>query len=95
MMDQLGEDLRLAEIAAEARLSPFHFCRSFKATTGLTPAQWLLHKRVQRAVELLRDTDLPLAEIALEVGYANQSAFTAAFSRVMKIAPGAFRRAVA
>ena len=56
MMDRLGEEVSLAEIAAVAGLSPSHFCRAFRRSTGLPPHRWLTRRRVERACELLRGT---------------------------------------
>jgi AraC family transcriptional regulator len=66
----------------------------FKLATGETPYHYLRTRRLERARMLLADDTMPLAELALECGFANQAHFTAAFSREVGISPGRYRRAV-
>lgn len=82
----------LAEIAAEFGYSPGHFARAFKISTGLPPHQWLLRQRVDAAKQLMTGRDLPLTEIAILAGFANQSHFTRVFSAVVGVSPAAWRR---
>ena len=89
---ELGRSIGLHEIAAAAGLSPFHFSRVFKLATGETPYQFVGSRRLERACRLLRDGDLPLAELALCCGFASQSHFTAAFSKSLGVSPGRYRR---
>lgn len=84
-------DVHLTDIAALAGLTPYHFLRSFHSETGLTPHQWLIRRRIARAKSLLAETTLPIAEIAFVVGYASQSAMTAAFSRLTGTSPKQWR----
>jgi AraC family transcriptional regulator len=88
----LGGKLQLAQIAAEIGLSVSHFSRAFRISTGLPPHQWLLRQRVRAAKQLMTVRDLPLSEIALSAGFANQSHFTRVFSDVVGVSPGAWRR---
>lgn len=88
----LGGKLQLAQIAAEVGLSVSHFSRAFRISTGLPPHQWLLRQRVRAAKQLMTVRDLPLSEIALSAGFANQSHFTRVFSDVVGVSPGAWRR---
>lgn len=88
----LGGDPTLEGAAAAAGLSRFHFLRAFKASTGLTPFEWLRERRLAEARRLLAGTDLPLAQVALEVGLGSQSHFTALFRAREGITPGRFRR---
>lgn len=90
----LADDLSLAEIAAAAELSPFHFARVFKRETGAPPHRYLMERRVARARELLAGTTMDLAEVALACGFAGQSHFTTAFKRHTGLTPGAWRAAV-
>ena len=90
---RLAEDLGLAELAAEAGLSPSHFTRAFRRSTGLTPHRYLMARRVERARALLEGGELALAEVALASGFADQSHFTSAFRRATGLTPGAHRRA--
>jgi AraC-like DNA-binding protein len=88
----LDGELPLGAIAAECRLSVSHFTRAFRHSTGLPPHQWLLKLRVEAAKMKLHDTTLPLGEIALSCGFADQSHFTRVFSRLTGHAPGTWRR---
>jgi AraC-like DNA-binding protein len=90
----LNESIGLDDLAEAAGLSPNHFLRVFKLATGETPYQFLRARRLERARQLLADNAMPLAELALECGFANQAHFTAAFSREVGISPGRYRRAV-
>ena len=88
----LGGKLTLQQIAAEFGLSTSHFSRAFRISTGLPPHQWLLRRRVTTAKQLMTVRDLPLSEIAISAGFANQSHFTRVFSAVVGVSPGAWRR---
>ena len=88
----LDADLTLAQLAAAAYRSPYHFARQFTAATGMPPHQYVIARRVARAQQLLHpDQDLSLAEIAVRVGFADQSQFTQHFKRVVGVTPGQFR----
>jgi AraC family transcriptional regulator len=88
----LGGKFSLQQIAAEFDLSVSHFSRAFRISTGLPPHQWLLRQRVKAAKQLLSVRDLPLSEIAISAGFANQSHFTRVFSELVGVSPGAWRR---
>jgi AraC family transcriptional regulator len=90
----LQESIGLDDLAHAAGLSANHFLRVFKLATGETPYHFLRARRLERARQLLADNAMPLAELALECGFANQAHFTAAFSRELGISPGRYRRAV-
>lgn len=92
--DNLDRDMTLAEIAAQVEMSPYHFARMFKQSTGLAPHQYLLEQRVQRAKTLLADPELPLIEIAYRLGFTDQSHFTAIFRRLTATTPKAYRKAL-
>jgi AraC family transcriptional regulator len=89
--ENLEEDLGLAELAAVAGLSQFHFARAFRKTTGLTPQQYLMLQRIERAKELLARADLPIVEISLRTGFKNQSHFTTLFRKFTKLTPKTWR----
>ena len=90
----LDAHIGLDDLAAAAGLSANHFLRVFKLATGETPYHYLRSRRIERARELLAHDSMPLAELALECGFANQAHFTAAFSREIGISPGRYRRSV-
>lgn len=85
------EDVSLAGVAAELDLSSSYFCRLFKQATGVTPHQYVIQQRVDRAKQLLLQTPLSLSTIAHRVGFANQSHFTYHFKRLLKITPKQLR----
>lgn len=87
----LAESCSLDELARLAQLSPFHFCRMFRRSTGRSPHAYLTERRMQSAKELLDASDTPLADIARLVGFRTQSHFTNAFRQASGIAPGAYR----
>jgi transcriptional regulator of acetoin/glycerol metabolism/AraC-like DNA-binding protein len=87
----LSESLDLAELAGVAGLSVFHFARQFKQSAGVTPHQYLIRKRVERAQEMLARADLSLSEIAFATGFADQSHFARHFRQMLGITPGQFR----
>jgi AraC family transcriptional regulator len=68
-------DVSLAALATDAGLSRFHFCRAFKESTGLSPHAWLRQHQLEQAINMLRDTDASIVSVAVELGYASQTAF--------------------
>ena len=88
----LGDEIRLADLAREAKLSPFHFLRAFKVATGLTPREYVQQCRVERSKLLLEGSDLPMEQIALAVGFAGQSHLATRFRNSTGITPSAYRR---
>jgi AraC family transcriptional regulator len=91
---RLSEDISLDELAAEARLSTFHFARMFKESLGVPPRVYLTQLRVEKACELLKGTDLPVTEIAFEVGYSTNQVLARVFLKHMRMSPTNYRRAV-
>ncbi len=89
--DNHGRDLSLEDLAGEAAMSTFHFAREFKRATGTTPHQHLLKFRVERAKELLAESQLPLAEVGLRTGFSHQSHFTRLFRRYTGTTPLGYR----
>jgi len=90
----LGRGLTLRELAGVAQLSTHHFVRMFKKTLGVTPYQYLLERRVERAKDLLRAKRSSLAEVALCSGFGSQSHFTSAFHQAVGATPAEFQRLV-
>ena len=87
-----GLGLRLAIAADACGLSPSHFARAFKRSTGQPPYRWLLQRRVEQAKKLMSETGVTLADTALACGFADQSHFTRVFQRTVGVSPGAWRR---
>src|SRR3984893_17823615 len=92
LLDDLAGDTSLSELAALCGLSRSYFVRAFKQITGMPPHRWLLMHRVKRAKDLLRGTKLPIADIAVACGFADQSHLTRVFSKAFGISPAAWRR---
>lgn len=91
MQSRYSESLRIEDIAKKAGLSVYQFEQRVRRLFQMSPLQ-LLHKlRLDEATRLLRETDMPLADIAIETGWCDQSAFTRHFSRYVGLSPGKFR----
>lgn len=86
-----AEAITVEQVAAEIDMSPFHFSRMFKRETGCSPYLYITMKRVERASELLRNTEIGLAEVAVGVGFHTQSHFTHVFRRFAGLTPQLFR----
>lgn len=93
MDERLDQSFPVSAVADACGLSVNHFSRAFRRSMGKPPHRWLLDRRIDRARELLRDTEVSLADIALACGFAEQSHFTRVFTRTVGIPPGAWRRA--
>lgn len=89
---RLAEDIGLDELAAEARLSPFHFARMFKRSIGVPPRVHLTRLRMQKACELLKYSDLSITQIALEVGYSSNQVLARVFHKHHRVTPSEYRR---
>lgn len=87
----LETNIRLEDLAQIAGMSTFHFCRLFKKTMRLTPHQYVIRRRVERAKQLLKQSNLRIVDIALACGFANQSHFSRNFRRIVGISPKSFR----
>jgi AraC family transcriptional regulator len=87
----LSERLTLAGMAAAANLSPFHFSRLFKASTGFTPYQHVIRRRTEEARDLLIGTEIPIREVALRAGFADQSHLSRHLRRRFGVTPGDLR----
>jgi AraC-like DNA-binding protein len=89
----LSESISLADLARECSLSVAQFARAFKTSMRLAPHQYLTERRVERARQLLLHTELPLADVAVRCGFADQSHFTKVFRRSFGASPGKLRAA--
>jgi AraC family transcriptional regulator len=88
----LDGQIALSQVAQECKLSVSHFVRAFKQTVGEPPYRWLLQQRIDVAKELLLHSDLPMVEIALKCGFADQACFIRAFRKLLDTTPGEWRR---
>lgn len=87
----LDEKISLGALAAMAGLSPQHFARTFRQSVGMPPHSYLLRRRVERVEEMLRDTKLPLSEIAAATGFSDQSHLARHFHRLTGVSPSVAR----
>ena len=90
----LERNLTLRELAQAACLSPYHFARLFKQTTGQTPHNYVTEQRVERAKKLLANTDDLIAEVAYACGFGNQSHLTTVFRKRLGVTPRRYREAL-
>lgn len=88
--EELDQPLRLADLAATAGLSEFHFQRAFRASTGLSPRAWVERRRMVRAEALIAEGQ-PLAEVAAACGFAHHAHLTRAFRKAHGVAPSVWR----
>jgi AraC-like DNA-binding protein len=87
-----AEPLDLAALAGVAGLSKYHFSRLFAATYGLTPAAYLSQRRVERAQDLLRATNLTVTEVCLAIGFSSLGSFSSRFRELVGETPREFQR---
>ena len=93
--ENLSRDFKLKDLATVVEMSPYHFARMFKQSTGLTPHQYLVKQRINKAKELLRQTEIAIADIGYTVGYKNPSHFAKVFRQQTKVSPTDYRNIVA
>ncbi len=89
---EFAAPLSLDRLAAEARVSKYHFGRLFRQSTGMTPHAYLVRVRLDTAREMLVGTDLSVGQIARRCGYRGASQFAAAFAARFSMPPGSYRR---
>lgn len=92
IQENLDQNISLAELAEIVQLSPYHFARLFKQSTGLPPHQYRIKCRIDRAKELLNSTNLAIANIAQIVGFSSQGHLNYHFKRLVGTTPKAFSR---
>jgi AraC-like DNA-binding protein len=86
-----AEELDLDELAASAAVSKYHFLRCFAATYGKTPAVYLTERRIERAQDLLRATNLTVTEVCHLVGYASLGSFSTRFRQLVGVSPSEYQ----
>lgn len=94
IQDRVVEGVPISDLAEACGMSSGALVRGFKKSTGVSPHQWLLLRRIDHATELMADADLSLAEIAAASGFADQSHFNRIFAQKMGVSPGAWRRSL-
>jgi AraC family transcriptional regulator len=90
--ENLDGDLSLEAMAAEVGISPIYLARAFKAAIGQSPHRYVLARRIERAKELLRNTELPVVDVALASGFSSQSHLSYWFQRYLGVSPAAYRQ---
>jgi AraC family transcriptional regulator len=88
---RLDSSVSLDEVARECGLSVSHFSRAFRRSTGLAPHRWLLRRRIEVAKDLMLSEPMPLAQVAVACGFADQSHFTRTFSGLIGLTPARWR----
>src|SRR5262249_49506327 len=88
--ERLADDLPLSMLARQVELSPYHFARAFKRSFGASPHRYHMTRRIEHAKALLRDRSV--TEVALAVGFAETSSFSAAFRRMTGATPREYQR---
>ncbi|WP_213979262.1 AraC family transcriptional regulator [Sphingomonas sp. dw_22] len=92
MLAQISCGLALADIAARLNMTVNHFIKAFRETEGVAPYHWFMQRRIARSMAMLRDETMTLSKVADECGFADQSHFTKAFTRLLGVSPGRWRR---
>jgi AraC family transcriptional regulator len=92
--EHLSDDISLATLAEVAKLSPYHFVRSFKQSFGLPPHRYLSRLRMEQAKVLLADPAMSVTQVASNMGFSETSSFTTTFRKRMGLTPTAYRRSL-
>lgn len=87
----LDWDLSLTELASVINITPTYFASLFKCSMGISPHQYVIQQRVEKAKLMLKKTDLAIADIALQVGFSSQSHLTQQFKRLTGMTPSQIR----
>ncbi|MFB2893510.1 helix-turn-helix domain-containing protein [Aerosakkonemataceae cyanobacterium BLCC-F50] len=91
IQEHLGEDISLEAIANYLNISQYHFSHLFKESMGISPYQYVLQQRVERAKQLLKQRELTIAEITVECGFANQAHLFKHFHKFLGMSPTKYR----
>ena len=86
-----SEPITIEDLSREVALSPFHLIRSFRHVYKKTPHQYLVGQRIAKAKELLRNSEMSVTDICMEVGFESLGSFSTLFRKVVGLAPSAYR----
>ncbi|MFX0579672.1 helix-turn-helix transcriptional regulator [Nocardia nepalensis] len=86
-----AQPLNLDELAAAAGVSKYHFLRAFAAVYGVTPAAYLAQRRIERAQDFLRATNLTVTEVCMLVGYSSLGSFSSKFRQLVGVTPSEYQ----
>lgn len=89
--DNLDRPIKLNDIATLLDISQFYFCHLFKKSTGIAPYKYVIQQRVERAKTLIKQSNLPLSDIAYECGFSSQSQMTQHFRKCVGVTPKVYR----
>jgi AraC family transcriptional regulator len=92
--ENFAKKIPLATLARIARLSPFHFCRAFRQSFGVTPQRYQNERRIDHAKQLLEQREMSMTEIGLEIGFRSLSAFASAFRKATGLSPSTYLRSI-
>ena len=88
----LAEKIELKDIAEELDISQYYFSHLFRKSTGISPYQYIIRQRVAKVKQMIRDTEMPLTDIAIACGFSSQSQMTMHFRRLNNVTPKSYRR---
>lgn len=91
IQEHLGDEISLEAIASHLNMSQYYFCHLFKQSIGISPYQYVLQQRINKAKQLLKQRQLTITDVALECGFANQTHFTKHFRKLAGMTPRAYR----
>jgi AraC-like DNA-binding protein len=94
LREERAEPLSIARVADEVAISRFHFIRRFEQVFGLTPSQYRMRSRIERAKELLASGEHSVTECCMAVGFSSLGSFSALFHQRVGSSPSAYRRAM-
>ncbi len=92
--DNIGEPITIDDLAAELNMSKFYFLKEFKKAASVTPYQYLMDLRMEKAKELIADRNLSLMDLAINLGFSDQSHFSRVFKNYFGDAPGVYRKKI-
>jgi AraC family transcriptional regulator len=90
--NNLGEDISVSRLANLVQMNPYQFARSFKRALGTSPHRYIVERRIEFAKAILRTSEMPLSDLALEAGFATPNHFSAVFRSIVGIPPSLYRR---